>query len=256
MTWFDADWYRRAPITVDLHAGSGTIDINAPIPADWPAFWDNVMTSGDDVRVVDGYGTLLTYQLNAWNHATKTGSIQVDNWTSANPAATQQIWVYWDNPNGPASAAGSFTVSAAKTGSIEIGNPGSGSEFTLPARPEKPGADNSEIILAKTPSEIQHVWWNLLPVLMKRRTKANGSGLLEEVETATYTVTRSDGTDMTATMAITGQIRTLHPAWVRTPIQGGADGSNYVITLTITTTSTRTLNFHCTFKVRTIDAPT
>ena len=259
MSWFDAAWYRRAPITVDLHsAGAGTaIDITAAIPSDWPAFWDNVMSTGADVRVTDGAGAPLTYQLDSWDYANRTGNIQVDDWTSAAPAATQQVWVYWDNPNGPSSAAGSFTVGGqAKTGSIEVGNPGSGSEYVLPAKPEKAGADTSQIILAKTPSEIQHVWWNLLPAMIKRRTKYNGSSLLEEIESVTYTVTHSDGTNTTSAMGITADIRTLHPAWVKTPIQAGSDTANYVVTLTATTSTGRTLNFHCTFKVRTIDAPT
>jgi len=258
MSWFDAAWKRRAPMIVDLHAGSGTIDITMAIPsaAEWPAFWNNVMSNGNDVRVTDGTGTLLTYQLNSWDYSAKTGNIQVDGWESSNPAATHQIWIYWDNDADPSSAAGTFSVSGEKTGYVEIGNPGSGSEYVINARPEPTGATQSTVTISKTAAEIQNVWWNLLPAMMKRRVPSKGSKLLEEIETVTYTVKHSDGTNTTSSMGITGSIRTLHPAWVVTPIQGGSSTANYVITLTVTTTSGRTLNFHCTVKVRDISAPT
>ena len=241
---------------VDLHAGAGTVDVSATIPPDWPAFWDNVMSTNADIRVTDAAGVLLTYQITSWNYGNKAGVIEGDGWVSPNVTAGSVLWVYWDNPNGPSSGAGSFSVSSAKTGTIQIGSPGSGSEYVINARPEAAGSDNAQVILAKTPTEIQHIWWNLLPVMMKRRMSGEGSRLLEELETATYTVTHSDGSDTSSAMAIAGDIRALHPAWVRTPIQAGTDTANYVVTLKVTTTENRTLHFHTTIKVRTIDAPT
>ena len=241
---------------VDLHAGAGTVDVSATIPPDWPAFWDNVMSTNADIRVTDAAGVLLTYQITSWNYGNKAGVIEVDGWVSPNVTAGSVLWVYWDNPNGPSSGAGSFSVSSAKTGTIQIGSPGSGSEYVINARPEAAGSDNAQVILAKTPTEIQHIWWNLRPVMMKRRKSGEGSRLLEELETATYTVTHSDGSDTSSAMAIAGDIRALHPAWVRTPIQAGTDTANYVVTLKVTTTENRTLHFHTTIKVRTIDAPT
>ena len=241
---------------VDLHAGAGTVDVSATIPPDWPAFWENVMSTNADVHITDAGGGPVTYQITGWNYGNKAGVIEVDGWVSPNVTAGSVLWVYWDNPNGPSSGAGSFSVSSAKTGTIQIGSPGSGSEYVINARPEAAGSDNAQVILAKTPTEIQHIWWNLLPVMMKRRMSGEGSRLLEELETATYTVTHSDGSDTSSAMAIAGDIRALHPAWVRTPIQAGTDTSNYVVTLKVTTTENRTLHFHTTIKVRTIDAPT
>ena len=240
---------------VDLHAGAGTVAVSAPIPPDWPAFWANVMSTNAAIRVTAAAGVLLTYQITSWNYGNKAGVIEVDGWVSPNVTAGSVLWVYWDNPNGPSSGAGSFSVSSAKTGTIQIGSPGSGSEYVINARPEAAGSDNAQVILAKTPTEIQHIWWNLLPVMMKRRMSGEGSRLLEELETATYTVTHSDGSDTSSAMAIAGDIRALHPAWVRTPIQAGTDAANYVVTLKVTTTENRTLHFHTTIKVRTIDAP-
>jgi hypothetical protein len=235
------------------------VDISAAIPPDWPSFWDHVDSAGNEIRITDGAGVLLTHQIDSWNYAAKTGTIEIDNYDSPNVAAAIIIWIYWDNDSNPASGAGSFTIStspAPRTGTIEIGNPGSGSEYVINARPEPSGATNSRNILAKTASEIQHIWWNLFPILMKRRTAGAGSLLLEEMETATYTVTHSDGTNTSAAMGITGSMRSLHPAWVLTPVQAGTDTANYVVALTVTTTAGRTLNFHTTIKVRDIDAPT
>ena len=258
MTWYDAAWRRRAPITVDLHGGAGDVDVSATIPPDFPAFWDNVMANGNDVRVTDTKGVALDFKLTSWNATNKTGVIEIDDWASGNVTAAATVHLYWDNPNGPSSGQATFTIagSGVKDGFIELGAPGSGSEYVIMAKPEAPGATNAEVVLSKTAAEVQHIWWNVLPALLKRRTSGNGSRLLEEIETATYSVKHSDGSDTTSAMAITADMRMLHPAWIRTPVQAGSSTANYVVTLTVTTTAPRTLNFHTTIKVRDISAPT
>lgn len=255
MTWFNKDWNRRVPITVDLHGGSGTIDIDTAIPPDWPNFWDNVqVAAGADIRMADGAGTPLTYKIVGWNHATHTASVEVDNWAAPNVSRNVQAWLYWDNPN--ASAAGSvFTKSGAQPGNIEIGSPGTGSESIVVGRREAPGADNSRTIISKHPDDITHIWWNILPALMKRRVANQESLLLEEVESATYEVLNTSDVAQ-AGMIVTSTMRALHPGWIRTTIKAGADDTNYVAKLTVGTTLGRKLTFHATVKVRKIHAPT
>jgi hypothetical protein len=254
MTWYDKDWNRRAAILVDNHAGSSQIDIDAALPSDWPNFWDNVQTNGEDVRVTDGAGTALTYQLVSFNSTTKVGNVQVDDYSAPSSTAGVVVWIYWDNANA-ADAQGSFTASTPKSGYVALGQPGSGSEYVINGLPEAAGVDNSRTILSKHPDEVIHVWWNLTPSLLKRRVQNEESLLLEEVDTATYSVL-NDQDVAQAGMIDTTSVRALHPGWVRTTIQAGADDTNYVAKLTVKTTELRTLTFHATVKVRTIHAPT
>lgn len=256
MTWFNKDWNRRVPITVDLHGGSGTIDIDTALPPDWPNFWDNVHpAAGNDIRMADGSGAPLTYKILNWNHANRTGDVIVNNWAAPNVSRSVLAWLYWDNPGAPAGGA-QFTPSGpSASGIIEIGSPGTGSESIVIGRREAPGADNSRTIISKHPDDITHIWWNVLPALMKRRVAAAESLLLEEVESATYTVLNTQDVDQIP-MIETNTMRSLHPGWIRTTIKGGADDTNYVAKLTVGTTLARTLTFHATLKVRKIHAPT
>jgi hypothetical protein len=255
MTWFDKDWNRRVPITVDLHGGSGTIDIDINLAQAGPNFWDNVqVAAGNDIRMADGAGTALTYKIINWNHANRTGNVIVDNWVAPNVTRNAQAWLYWDNA-AAASAVSVFSPTAAKPGIIVIGSPGTGSESIVIGRREAPGADNSRTIISKHPDDITHIWWNVLPALMKRRVAEAESLLLEEVESATYEVLNTSDVAQ-AGMIETDKMRSLHPGWIRTTIKDGADDTNYVAKLTVGTTLGRKLTFHATLKVRKIHAPT
>lgn len=256
MTWFDKDWNRRAPVTVDLHGGSGTVDLDTAIPPDWPNFWDHVqVAAGADIRMADGAGNPLTYKIVGWNHSTRTANVAVNNWLAPNVTRNVQAWLYWDN----AAAADASTVftpgGLAAAGIIEIGSPGTGSEGIVICRREAPGADNSRTIISKHPDDITHIWWNVMPALMKRRVANQESLLLEEVESATYEVLNTSDVAQ-AGMIETDKMRSLHPGWIRTTIKDGADDTNYVAKLTVGTTLARKLTFHATIKVRKIHAPT
>jgi hypothetical protein len=256
MTWFDKDWNRRAPVTVDLHLGSGTVDLDIDLALAGPNFWDNVqVAAGNDIRMADGSGAPLTYKILNWNHATRTGNVIVNNWEAPNVSRNVQAWLYWDNSN--ASAGGSVFTPAglAADGIIEIGSPGTGSESIVVGRREAPGADNSRTVISKHPDDITHIWWNVLPALMKRRVAEAESLLLEEVESATYAVLNTSDVAQGG-MIETNTMRSLHPGWIRTTIKDGADDTNYVAKLTVGTTLGRKLTFHATVKVRKIHAPT
>jgi hypothetical protein len=255
MTWYDKDWQRRAPITIDLHGGTGTIEVDTIIPREFPAFWGHVLNSGNDVRIVDASGVLLTYKLVGFDVPTRAGNIEIDNWLAPNVTRAVTAWLYWDNA-AAASAASTFTIGLSpKTGIIEVGSPGTGSEHVVVARAEQAGADNSETVLSKHPDDITHIWWNCSPALLKRRTAEQESLLHEEIESATYTVLNAAGAVVGA-MIDAGSMRTMHPGWVRTTIQDGVDDTNYVAKLTVSTTLGRTLTFHASIKVRIIHAPT
>ena len=111
-------WTHRFPVMVDNSAGStGAIDITVTVPPALEAFWDAILSSGNDIRVTDANGsTLLTYQLAAgFSATTRTCVIQVDNWTPPAASSMPVIWVYAGNADA-ASAAGSFTASGPITG--------------------------------------------------------------------------------------------------------------------------------------------
>ena len=255
MSWYDANWKRRAAILIDNHGGASTIDVDAVMPSDWPSFWDNVQASGDDIRVTDSDGvTELTFGTTGFNATTKVGTINIDDFAVNSTTAGIVAWIYWDN-SAAADARTAITTVSPKTGYIEIGSPGSGSEPVVIGRPVSPGVDNPPHIISKDPGEHIHVWFNLLPAMRKRRIPFNNSIYLETLQTATYDVLDSAGASVPA-MVDTTTVRVLHPGWVRMKVLGGTDDANYVIQLKVSTTEARILRFYATVKVRDILPPT
>lgn len=254
MSWYNSDWKRRAAILIDNHAGATPIDVTATIPTDWPAFWDTVLTTGNDIRVTAADGiTLLPFDTDAFNATTKVGVIEIDNYAVPSTAAGVQAYVYWDHDTAP-NGRTPFVPSSPKEGYIEIGKPGSGSEPVIVAAPVQAGSDTPAAVIPKTPAEEIQVWFNLLPAMQKRRTPNQKSFLFEGVDTVTYQVLNSSSVAQ-AGMIDTATVRTMHPGWVRVLVKAGADNTNYVLELSVGTTGLRTLRFYATIKVRTITPP-
>lgn len=262
MSWMDKDWTHRAAVSVDNTASSATQeDVTIALPSEWPEFWGNVDNAGDDVRVTDANGvTLETYQLVSFNSTTRTGSIEVDDVAlvdidgSVAAVASVQLWIYWGNANATA-AGGSFTAAGtAKTGTIQVGTPGSGSQRVVMARPETPGSTNPRTEVHKMSGEEIHVWWNLSGVLASRHIPSQGSRAFEEIHNVTYSV-EAAGNPVASMIDVT-QTRLVGPGWVRTTIKAGASGTNYVAILLVELTEGRKLDFRTTIRVQDVTEPT
>ena len=263
MSWMDKDWTHRAAVSVDNTTSAQTTeDVTIALPSEWPEFWGNVKSAGEDVRVTDANGvTLETYQLVSFNSTTRTGSIEVDNVdltdVETSPAAAVAgvlLWVYWGNAAASA-AAGSFTAAGtAKTGTIQVGTPGSGSQRVVMARPETPGSTNPRTEVHKAASETIHLWWNLSGVLASRHIPSQGSRAFEEIHNVSYDVETAG--NPVPSMVDSASIRMVGPGWVRTTIKAGASGTNYVALLAVELTEGRKLDFRTTIRVKDVTEPT
>ena len=263
MSWMDKDWTHRAAITVDNTASAQTTeDVTITLPSEWPEFWGNVDNAGDDVRVTDADGvTLETYQLISFNSTTRTGSIEVDNvdltdieTVAAAAVAGVLLWVYWGNGSASA-AAGSFTAAgSAKTGTLQVGTPGSGSQRVVMARPETPGSVSPRTEVHKMASETIHLWWNLSRALASRHIPSQGSRAFDEIHNVSYSV-ETNGNPVTSMIDVT-EIRIVGPGWVRTTIKAGTSGTNYVAILAVELTQGRKLDFRTTIRVKDVTEPT
>ena len=261
MSWMDKDWTHRAAVSVDNTASSATQeDVTITLPSEWPEFWGNVKSAGEDVRVTDSDGvTLETYQLVSFNSTTRTGSIEVDDVAlvdidgSSAAVAGVQLWIYWGN-SAASAAAGSFTAAGtAKTGTIQVGTPGSGSQRVVMARPETPGSTNPRTEVHKAASETIHLWWNLSGGLASRHIPSQGSRAFEEIHNVSYDV--ETGGNPVPSMVDATSIRMVGPGWVRTTIKAGASGTNYVAILAVELTEGRKLDFRTTIRVKDVTEP-
>ena len=255
MSWYDDDWSHRAPILINNHSGASQIDVAVALPSDWPRFWDNVdaANSGADIRVTLADGnTLATFDLNGFNATTKACTVEIDDMTVTNDDGAVVAWLYW-GATGKSGATTTFTPSSAKTGYIELGMPGSGSQRMVRCRPEQPGATLASIDIHKHSAEILHVWWDLTSVIGTRITPNEGRKLLDEIESVNYDVTFG-GTTSQSAMMDTAAIRMVGPAYIRTTIKAGSSGSNYLAILTVNLSSGRKLEFRARIRVQDVTA--
>lgn len=254
MSWFDSDYKYRAPISIDNHGGTNSIEVTVTIPTDWPQFWDVVLSSGNDavVTLKDGV-TVSTFKLSAWDYAANTGTIQLDAFAASTTAGALTCWLYWGKA-GASSLQTAFTHSTTpKTGRIEISTPGTGSAPVIACRPEAPGATAPRSEISKASTEDIFVWWDLSKVLEKRRIPYNNSRAAENIDNARYLVQRA-GSTVTA-MSDNASIRQVGNM-IRTTIKGGTSGQNSVAILTIVTDAGRVLDFRCAIRVSDVTEPT
>ena len=145
-SWYDSNYKFRAPITLHPTAGSPQ-DFQIIVPPTMAIFWDNVLATGADLRVCDSDGiTLLTFDRASFVYASKTLTIEIDNYVYSSVAPVV-IWMYW----GYASAADAVTVFApvgtelgriaasAGLSSVSVSNAGGTYSATLAPAPAKAG---------------------------------------------------------------------------------------------------------------------
>ena len=250
MGWYHKDWRFRAPVAVNNIGGASTIDVSAVLPAQHDQFWDNVLATGNDIRVTKADGmTLATYQVTSWNYANKAGNIEVDGLTPGSDDATCGLFLYWGK-SGASAAGGTFTVSSAKTGKFEFSIP---TGIVVSGQRERPGATTPTQTISKAPNEQLHVYVDVSPILALRTSPTNGSALYEEVKWVQVQVT--DGGSPQAAMFDEGLTRFVEHGtkrYVRAHIKAGSDTGVYTLEIKIKTTKSQLFELRYLLKV---DAP-
>ena len=169
MSWLDSTWNFRAPIAVDNTGGATPIDASVTIPDTWDEFWDTVLSTGFDVRLVAADGvTALTFKRTTWDHPNKSAVFEIDAWAPGSSDATCQAFIYWGRV-GASDAATSPTILSPKLGTIELGVP---IGTVVDARREAPGTTSPSQNIHKTANETIFVYIALDGILAGRSPKA------------------------------------------------------------------------------------
>ena len=237
MSWYNASWGNRCPILIDKKTiGVAAVDVTAAIPIDFDDFWNNVLASGNDIRVTDADGiTLETYDIAAgFNTATRSGTIEIQ--AIVPPAASSMFvaWLYWGN-SGASDARTAFAPAAARTGYIHPSGPG----FPrFRAGVEEPGAQKPRQLMAYGTVETVFPWFDLSGLLFDRADTYSGRRLADEISYLQLFCYNSAGTDQTAERTIT-QLRLWDRAWVRAHITSGTDDADRALSVRVGTSGNR-----------------
>ncbi len=249
MSWYAKEWSIRWPVLVDNSSGgTSAVDVSIVVPSVFPDFWDNIKSGGEDIRVAAADGvTLATYQLQGFNFANRTVTIEVDNFTPPKANEPFVLWLYWGNA-AASSAAGSFTASAPLTAYVHAG---AATGPLLTGSPASVGATEPSQRVQKTSQEFLYVWIDLSAQLERLPSGHQGHVDFEEVQHLDYEVLNS-GSDEASEKEWTS-LRILPGPRIRINHKGGSDGNDRTLSLVVTTTTGRTLNPRVLLNVRDID---
>lgn len=235
MSWYQLGanpWQFRRIISVDNTAGTpgAAIDVTHVLQPDDDEFWNNVQSSGQDVRVCDTDGrTLLTYDLDSFSTSTRSGTIEVDNW---NPPGVKMSALYVYFGNGSASTAvSSFSPSSPKTGYLEIGRP---TARIFRVRPERAGDTKARSQFVKGAHESVYVDFDFSAVLERAMVPGRGRMVWEEIAYISSTTVEAAGVDQAA-MHVAANDRIVDFGRVRVWVTGGSSGTTYTVVCKIVT---------------------
>lgn len=250
--WYDENYLYRWPIAVDAVTGndSGSVDINVTIPPTWDWFWDNVQddTNGYDIIVCGSDGvTLTTFQYSGFNYANRSLTIQIDAYALDGTGKMNMIWLYW-NYDGAPDETGSFTPSGPITGYIYREGPTYGNR--LVAAPPSPGQTEPVTVLSKKTTETLRVWLDITNLLSLSPQKYNGKFGIEGV---THVSASTQGVTPLETDANTRYLYYDGRLFASAYWSGGADDTDYIGTITTTTTAGLVYDYRFTFSVDDLD---
>ncbi len=253
MSYFDKNFLYRQSASIDgSSANAGTIDATIAIPSTWSRFWDNIKQDGSDLRVTAADGvTLLSYDLDGFNHGNRTGTIRIDGLTHAPNTAqnsTRMVRLYWGYDSASSAASANLSISSAKVGAICLGSPTTGGYPIIQCAPPRLDVDETATIITKQSTEQIRVYWDLSDMLSQRDYAHEGSYFFEEIDYVLFSVKDTQG-NLANSLTDLDKIETKDPYYVSTWLQGGTDDTNYLLTLTVFTTEGRILDFRSTLKV-------
>jgi len=246
MSWYDDNYSRRMPITVD---GSGHTGANAQVqfnvPSDWDDFWDNIRSDGNDIVVTDKSGDALVQFEKGFNYSNRSLSINVFQITTTEESSMHLMYIYWDYPEETTDHETPVTIVTALTGYIYLGSPfgnivNVGNKSSLSTVPTT--------IIQKDPSEKIDIWFSYAQLLAPRSLPYNERLDFKGIESFEIEVLNSGGTDQTAMYAL-NESRAINN-WVRTRIQAGSDDTDYVVRLIIKSTDSEIFVLSTLLQVR------
>jgi hypothetical protein len=229
---YSSSWlYRRAITLVHHTGGAATIDVSASIPATDDEFWGNVQSAGQDVRVTGPDGiTLLTFDLDSFNATTRTGTIEIDNYSVPATNKISKAWLYYGN-SGASSGLTTFGPVSAYNGYLELGE---SVGRAVRAHPEGSGRTIPAIDIVKTSNEAFFVDFDFEHLLENAATPYNGRPEWEEIAYLDALEVLQNSIDQ-AGLYTTGSHRFVGRGRVRCWIKAGTTANDYTISCRVAT---------------------
>ena len=252
MAWLGSGWLYRHPITIANHtvgnvAGAAAPEVVLVIPTAMGRFWENVLTSFNDVRITAADGvTLLDFAFDGTpSIANRTANIQIDNtshnvstlYGSAAASASVGAFLYWGNDTANLASgvnnSTNITTNTAKTGLINLDNP-AGVATTFLLECSAPTADQlyPDHRIRKPVADETTIYWDLSNCVKKLERPNQNSSRKEEIAYVKAQILDQDGNDTTSAMTAVNAMEILNDYIVAMPIKAGDHEKRYMIMMT------------------------
>ena len=248
MSWYNSSWNYRLPVSVNNLSGASTIDATVSFGAEVELFWDNTRADGYDIRFTQADGvTECAYNRHTWNSSTKTARFDVDAISAGSSDGTVVVFMYFGN-SATTDGSTSPTISSAKTGTIELAEPGIPRVLVAPFRP---GETIAQQKVTKSSAGQIDVWMDCRTMLQKQANAFNDSKRYEEIAWVTVQ-SLSGGSDDSG--RYDESVTTISdPGWVKVRIKAGSSGTDYTLAVTIGTSNQRVIQARAIVDVQDLD---
>ena len=236
MRWPLVDYSRRVPVVIDGSAtAAGTVDATFSLTRDDALFWSTIQADGDDVRIyaADGF-TAISYDLESFNYASQTVTVELDNLTHH---ATNTMTVAWllFGYSAAVNAEATITTSSPLTGYTLNAGPAPGD--TVYGMGVVLGDTTPTQRAQKRSSETVFVWFAVAPLGRRSHPYA---GRLDGEEVRSLTISVVTPGTFTANVSALRLWQSDNGALLcRATVSGGTDGLTSNIVLSVTTTEGR-----------------
>ena len=215
----------RVPVTLPGTGGSADWDIS--LPATFGHFWDQIDASGYELRITDADGvTILAHQLSSFNRTNRTGSVQLDAYTTGS-SAVNVVWLYY-GISGASNAGSVLTITSAQTGYID--EAAALGPILVPDL-EVAGANAPRAKVQKTSTDEAWIYLDFSGLLTPRAVPSDSlPPVWEELKQISYGI--YSGASAQAGMVDATKTRVLGRNVVRFLAKAGTSGTDYTLRVT------------------------
>ena len=251
MAWLGSGWLYRHPITIANHtvgnvAGAAAPEVVLVIPTAMGRFWENVLTSFNDVRITAADGvTLLDFAFDGTpSIANRTANIQIDNtshnvstlYGSAAASASVGAFLYWGNDTSNLADGWDNSINITttpKNGLIDLSAPGASStNYVLQCYRPTPDQLYPSHRIRKQVNDQVLLYWDLSDCVGKLARHSELSTRDEEIAYVKAVIYDQDGADTTTAMTDLNSIAVGRNYVVSMPIKAGDHEKRYIIIMT------------------------
>ena len=232
MSWFNDDYKRRIPITVDGSSYTGSAaQVEIEVPSDWDDFWDNIQENGYDIVVTDKSGdNILDFQ-KVYTYSTRSLLIKVNQISTTEEESMHVIYLYWDYPDESTLHETPVSIVSALDGEIYLGAP-FGNIVNANNRSNLSTVPTT--IFQKDPDEKLDIWFPYAQLLATRGLPYNERLNFKGLQSVKIEALDSSGVNQTSLFALE-ETRVINN-WIRIRVKSGSSDTDYVIRLIMTNT--------------------